>query len=63
MKRILPFLLAMVSLIATSQIKVSPEDASKHVGDSVSVCGKVYGGIYLEHSKERISHDLDLCEL
>ena len=51
MKQIITCLLSLVSLTASAQTKVTPEDASKHVGDSVSVCGKVYGGLYLANSK------------
>lgn len=51
MKQIITCLLSLVSLTASAQIKVTPEDAVKHVGDSISVCGKVYGGLYLANSK------------
>ena len=34
--------------VAFSQTSVKLEDAAKHVGDSVTVCGKVAGGIFLE---------------
>lgn len=50
MKQILCCLLSLLCFIATAQIKIKPEDAAKHVGDSVSVCGKVYGGLYLKNS-------------
>jgi micrococcal nuclease len=39
---------ASTSLKAQKPIELS--EASKHVGDSVRVCGKVYGGRYLSSS-------------
>lgn len=30
---------------------IKPEDAAKHVGQLVTVCGKIFGGKYLESSK------------
>jgi hypothetical protein len=50
------FLLFVTALFITSvsfsQTTIKLEDASKHVGDSVNVCGKVSGGIYLEDMEE-----------
>ncbi len=37
--------------IAYSQKMIKLEDVSKHVGDSVRVCGKVYGIRYMEQAK------------
>ena len=37
-----------ISGISFSQTSVKLEDAGKHVGDSVTVCGKVAGGVFLE---------------
>ena len=46
------FLLFLTALFITgisfSQTSIKLEDAGKHVGDSVNVCGKVAGGIFLE---------------
>lgn len=39
------------SQLAFSQKEISLTDVIKHIGDSVKVCGKVHGGIYLENSK------------
>ena len=52
MKRLL-FLscLSFIAVASFSQIEIKLEDVSKHVGDSVKVCGKVYSGRYLEQSK------------
>lgn len=44
MKYILLFLVAsFVGAVGFSQTTIKLEDVSKHVGDSVKVCGKVYG--------------------
>ena len=40
-----------ISLSSRSQATIKPEEAINHVGDSVKVCGKIYGGIYLENAK------------
>src|SRR5689334_6505916 len=44
-----------ISLSAFSQTSIKPEEAIKHVGDSVKVCGKIYGGIYLANSKTQLT--------
>ena len=38
----------LFSVIAFSQTTVKPEDAAKHVGDSVIVCGKVADAAFVE---------------
>jgi hypothetical protein len=47
-------LFLFISLIAFSQLvsaqKLSPEEAAKRVGDSVQVCGKIFGGRFFETS-------------
>jgi DNA/RNA endonuclease YhcR with UshA esterase domain len=35
---------------AMAQTKISLEEVKQHIGDSVAVCGKVFGGRYLESS-------------
>jgi hypothetical protein len=35
---------------AQQEIKI--DELNKHIGDSVTVCTKVYGGIYLDRSKD-----------
>jgi hypothetical protein len=40
-----------ISLYGLSQTSIKPEEAINHVGDSVKVCGKIFGGIYLENVK------------
>lgn len=35
----------------SAQKKYTADEAGKHIGDSATVCGKVYGGKFLETSK------------
>ena len=48
MKYVLVLLTLFVSSVSFSQTSIKLEDAGKHIGDSVTVCGKVAGGIFLE---------------
>lgn len=41
---------ALLCITAQAQKEIKMEDIASHVGDSVTVCAKVYGGIYLERS-------------
>lgn len=50
MKLILSFLL-LLSLNSYSQQQIKIDDVSKHIGDSVKIEAKIYGGKYLENSK------------
>lgn len=45
------FLLLFLSFKGYSQIIIPLEDINKHVGDSITVCGKVSGIRFLENSK------------
>lgn len=45
-------LLAFASITAKAQAQVNATEAAKHVGDSVVVCDKAFGGIYLDKSKD-----------
>ncbi len=51
MKQLLAVIALLLSTAALAQQEVKIEDLSQHVGDSVTVCTKIYGGIYLERSK------------
>jgi hypothetical protein len=52
MKNISLALVAILFAIAAhAQQPIKIEDLSKHIGDSVTVCTKIYGGIYLDRSK------------
>ena len=45
------FLFIIVAVTAQTHIKL--EDVSKHIGDSVTVCGKVAGMRYFENSNNK----------
>lgn len=45
----------LLSLTVFAQQEIKIEDLSKHVGDSVTVCSKIYGGIFLDRSKEQLT--------
>ena len=36
-----------------SQIKIPAAEASKHIGEKITVCDKVFGGRYLENASEQ----------
>ena len=40
-----------LATIIQAQTEVKIEELNQHVGDSVTVCTKIYGGIYLDRSK------------
>ena len=44
-----------ISMYATAQQKISIEKASEHVGDSVIVCAKVYGGKFFSNRQPTIT--------
>ena len=53
MKQTSLLLIALCCAMASfAQTAIKLEDVSKHVGDSVKVCGKIYGGIFLERVKD-----------
>ncbi len=54
MKKISATLCSLLFVAAVSaQINIKLEDVSKHIGDSVTVCGKVAGMRYFENSKNK----------
>ena len=55
MKIICLLLSTFISLAAVAQTEIKMEEINKHVGDSVKVCTKIYGGIYLDRSKETLT--------
>jgi hypothetical protein len=55
MKRLLFLLLVTIAFDSNSQIVIKLEDISKHVGDSVNVCGKVAGGRYMDQSESKLT--------
>ena len=53
MKQTLLLLIGLFcSIAAFCQLEIKLDDVGKHVGDSVKVCGKIYGGIFLERVKD-----------
>jgi hypothetical protein len=50
MKKILLFILVLLFTQSNFAQTLTPEEAAKHVGDSVKVCGKIYGGRFFETS-------------
>jgi hypothetical protein len=40
----------LLAFAASAQKEISIDSLSLHVGDSVTVCTKIYGGIYLDRS-------------
>jgi len=46
-------LLLSVSNLNAQSIK--PEEAAKHVGESVTVCGKVFGGKYFDRAAKKVT--------
>ena len=53
-KLIICSLLALVySLSSQAQKEIPLDSLSSHIGDSVKVCSKIYGGIYLERSNNK----------
>lgn len=54
MQKIIPFFVSLL-LTATSfsQTVIQPKDAAKYVGQTVTVCGKIYGGKYLDAVKHK----------
>jgi hypothetical protein len=54
MKKISATLLFIfIAATVTAQTTIKPEDVNKHIGDSVTVCGKVYGMRFFENSKNK----------
>lgn len=53
MKKIFTLLTAglLYTFYTTAQTKVPIEEASKHIGETVTICDKVYGAKFLETSK------------
>jgi hypothetical protein len=45
----------IAAIVANSQTTIELEDVSKHVDDSVTVCGKVASGRYMEQSNRKLT--------
>lgn len=52
MKPVLLTVLTVFSFVAVNAQKLTPEQAARRVGDSVQVCGRIYGGRFFETSSK-----------
>ena len=50
MKKLLLFVLVIISAKYSFCQTLTPDEAAKHVGDKVKVCGKIFGGRFFETS-------------
>ena len=55
MKKLLSaiFLMGFFSLQSFAQTTITPDEASKHIGETVNICGKVFGGRFFESSEKQ----------
>jgi hypothetical protein len=54
MKKTTTLLTAVIfTLLVQAQKEISMDSLNNYIGDSVRVCTKIFGGIYLERSKEK----------
>ena len=65
--------LSLLALSCFAQQEIKIEDAKNHIGDSVKICARIYGGKYLPNVKgqptllniggqlSRCSHDYRVC--
>jgi DNA/RNA endonuclease YhcR with UshA esterase domain len=49
------FLFITSSISLSAQTKITPDEAAKHIGDSVTVCGKIFGGKYFDRGENKIT--------
>ena len=49
------FLVIASSISVSAQTKITPDEAAKHIGDSVTVCGKIFGGKYFDRGENKIT--------
>ncbi len=49
------FLVIASSTSVSAQTKITPDEAAKHIGDSVTVCGKIFGGKYFDRGENKIT--------
>jgi hypothetical protein len=56
MKKILfAFLITCFFSLSSNAQKITPDDAAKHIGDTVTICGKIFGGKYFDRSEHKIT--------
>ncbi|MEJ7611050.1 MAG: hypothetical protein WKF88_07715 [Ferruginibacter sp.] len=51
MKKLYIVVFSLLLSVAAIAQTYTPEEAAKHIGDSISVCGKIFGGRFFETSK------------
>ena len=51
MKRVLFIFFCLSALVSFAQQQIKIEDAKQHIGDSVKICGRIYGGKYMPNVK------------
>lgn len=52
-KTLFILLLCIITGKINAQQKITPGEVSKHIGESVTVCGKIYGGKFLDAVKNQ----------
>ena len=55
MKHLFLAIIIAINFPAYAQKEIKVEDAKNHIGDSVTICTKIFGGKYLENSKGAIT--------
>ena len=43
-KLLLSLMIVCASAISVSAQQLTPDEAAKHIGETVTICGKIYGG-------------------
>jgi DNA/RNA endonuclease YhcR with UshA esterase domain len=49
----LPLIICFVTTEATAQQKITLSEINQHIGDSITVCGKIFGGKFLDAAKNQ----------
>lgn len=49
------FFIIASTISLSAQTKITPDEAAKHIGDSVTVCGKIFGGRYFDRGENKIT--------
>lgn len=53
LKTLYSIIALLITLCSTAQQKITLAEISKHIGDSVTVCGKITGGKFLDATKNQ----------
>jgi DNA/RNA endonuclease YhcR with UshA esterase domain len=51
-KLFLSVMIFCAAVISASAQKITPDDAAKHIGETVTICGKIYGGKYFDNGNK-----------